>query len=200
MKHSEEVAQLYWESHMNEWKSLITKVYSDGFESGFKRSLEINLNGIKFYDLGLPSGTLWSSPVTVNHDFSYVTYDLQCYDTVRDLDIPSLADFQELLDNCSVLAYSQIVSKDVVIIGPNGNRINIGTKDYMNNPNNPCSTVCRRQGENTEKSTNMFWLKSEIVDNNAEVGVVDFDDCTIMHSNHFTGFKLPYLLVRKTRI
>lgn len=62
---------------------------------------------------------------------------------------------------------------------PNGQRIVIETK-----------------GE-TPAGTNMFWLKSEVKDNEARVGVVDTNDKTLYTSTHFTGFKLPFRFRQK---
>ena len=178
--------------------TLVKKVYMDGFNNGYYHSCELSIKNVKFYDLGLPSGTLWSNPVKVNHPYTYITYDLKSYNSIRDLGLPSMEDFQELLDNCFVATAQNIVSKDVEIIGPSGARLSIGTKDYLNNGNNPNSVLCRRQGERVKPMTNQFWLRSDCVDNYAKTGLVDFEKESISTSSHFIGFRLPYLLVRKT--
>lgn len=177
--------------------SLIKKAYMEGYDVGYNNSREILVGGIRFYDLGLPSGTLWSDPVTIKHPYTYVTYDLKSYDSVCGLGLPSMEDLQELLDNCSVVTAQNSVSADVVIIGPSGARLSIGTQDYLNHPSNPNSVLCCRRGEKVEPRTNKFWLMSDTIDNKAKTGLVDYGKETISSSSHFTGFKLPYLLVKK---
>lgn len=56
------------------------------------------------------------------------------------------------------------VSQDVVITGQNGISIGIRTKDYRNNPSNPASILCHRQGQEVPEFTNMFCLKSNPID------------------------------------
>ena len=186
------------ENFMPEILTLVKKAYIEGFNNGNNHSREICIKNVTFYDLGLPSGTLWSNPVRVNHPYTYITYDLESYDSVSHLGLPSMEDFQELLDNCSVVTAQNIVSQDVVIIGPSGARLSIGTKDYLNNESNPNSVLCRRQGERVKPMTNQFWLRSDCIDNKVKTGVVDFEKELISVSTHFVGFRLPYLLVKKT--
>lgn len=186
------------ESYKDEIMALVRRAYMEGYDNGVNHSREIVVGGTRFYDLGLPSGTLWSAPVTVQHPYTYVKYDLKSYDSASDLGLPTLEDFHELMENCSVVIAKKTVSEDVVIIGPSGARLSIGTKDYLNNGGNPYSHVCNRQGEQVEPMTNQFWLKSDCVDNEAKTGLVDFCNESISLSSHFTGYKLPYLLVKKS--
>ncbi len=185
------------ENLMLEIQTLVRKAFKEGYDSGYNHSRQLLIENIVFYDLGLQSGTLWSAPVTIKHQYSYVTYDLKSYDSVRELGLPSVEDFEELLENCSVATVENIVSKDVEIIGPGGARLSIGTKDYLNNESNPNSILCRRQGEQVEPMTNQFWLRSDCENNKAKTCLVDFDKKSISISSHFTGFKLPYMLVKK---
>lgn len=187
------------ENFMPKILNLVKEAYMEGYDSGYNCSRKLLVDDIVFYDLGLPSGTLWSAPVPIKHPYMYVTYDLKPYDSVRDLGLPSIEDFQELLNNCSVVTAPNMVSKDVEIIGPSGARLSIGTKDYLNNASNPNSTLCHRQGEQVKPMTNQFWLRSDCADNKAQTGLVDFDKESISTSSHFTGFKLPYLLVKKAQ-
>ncbi len=193
MKTEEYLAELHSESLVGDFKTLVSSAYLKGYREGLKKSREIYIDGLRYYDLGLPSGTLWSEPVHVKHNFTYVTYDRANYVNVCDLNLPTLEDFKELQEHCHILADGRIVSKDVVIVGPNGGRIAIGTKDYPHSN----YTMCYRQGEDVDASTNKFWLKSSIENNHAAVGLVNFNEKTICISSHFTGFKLPYILVKK---
>lgn len=193
MKTEEYLANMYSESLIGDFKAMISHAYLKGYHDGLKKSREIYIDGIRYFDLGLPSGTLWSEPVHVKHNFTYVTYDRANYMNVCDLNIPTLEDFKELQQYCNILADGRMISNDVVIVGPNGERISIGTKDYPHSS----YTTCYRQGEGVESSINMFWLKSPVDNNLASVGLVNFSEKKIDMSTHFTGFRLPYILVKK---
>lgn len=199
MKIEEQLAQLYLEENSDEFTALIAKAYIDGYKHGLKKAREIYIDGIRYYDLGLPSGTLWSNPVCVKHQYSYVTYDLISYLDACDLQLPSVKDIDELIQNSMVTTNPRCVAQDVVITGPNGVAITIGTKDYRNNPSNPNSILCHRQGQEVAEFTNMFWLKSDPIDNQTIVGIVDYENKSLSMSTHFTGHKLPYLLVKKPK-
>lgn len=199
MNIEEQLAKIYLEENSDEFALLITKAYVDGYKQGLKKAREIYIDGIRYYDLGLPSGTLWSNPVCVKHQYTYLTYDLINYIDASDLQLPSIKDIDELMQNCMVTTNPGVVSQDVVITGPNGVAISIGTKDYRNNSSNPNSILCHRQGEEVAEFTNMFWLKSDPIDNQTIVGVVDYNNKSLSMSTHFTGHKLPYLLVKKPK-
>ena len=199
MKIEELLAKQYLETHTDEITSIITKAFLEGYKHGLKKSREIYIDGITYYDLGLPSGTLWSRPICVDHPYSYVTYDWTNYLNASTLELPTIEDLEELKKYCMIINDPRNVAQNVVIVGPSGERLEIGTKNYLNNSSNPNSMLCRRQGENMAEFTNMFWLKSSPQDNHAAVGVVNFKEKTLTSSTYFTGFKLPYILVKKTK-
>lgn len=197
MKIEEQMALSYYESHAMEIKKIILNSFTEGYSQGLKRMQEVTLDRVRFHDLGLSSGTLWSSPVCENHPDTYVTYKLASYNDVCNLPLPTLEDYQELIHNCRIDHNTSLVSKDIEIIGPNGKRIGIGTQDYRNRPDNPNSMMCIRKGESVNEYENIFWLKSDVIDNYATVAVLNFNKKTILLSKHFTGDKLPYILVKK---
>ena len=190
-------ADAFWNDQQDNIKSLVTTAYLDGYQKGLSRSKELTVKGVTFYDLGLPSGTLWSQPAEVHHNFSYETYELKSYSDVVDCGLPTIDDLHELIANSAILLDYSIVSRDVIIVGPNGERLRIGTEDYLNRPDNPNSVKCVRRGEKVASGSNKFWLLSDVENNIAKVGMVDFNKCTISESTHFTGFRLPYVLVCK---
>lgn len=196
-KIEDQMALDYYERHIPAIKTIILEAFIEGYFQGLKKTQEVLINSVRFYDLGLPSGTLWSSPICENHTFTYVTYELASFNDVCNLPIPTLEDLQELINNCVVSSLSNVVSKDVIVIGPNGKNIHIGTKNYLNRPDNPNSVMCLRKGEGVNEYENMFWIKSDVVDNYAVVAVVNFNEKTISLSRHFTGYKLPYVLVKR---
>ena len=198
MSSEEILAKIYCDNHMDEMNSILSKAYIEGYLDGLKKSHEVCLDGIRYIDLGLPSGNLWSLPICVKHQYTYVTYQLSSYLEVSELDLPTLEDVLELQKYCKVITNAANVAKDVVIVGPNGERISIGTQDYRNN-GNPNGMLCRRQGEEVNLYESKFWIKSEVKENEAVVGVVNFKEATLTSSSHFTGYKLPYLLVKRTK-
>lgn len=201
MKIEEQFAKLYCETNADEILSLISQAYIEGYRSGFKKSHDIIIEHVRFLDLGLPSGTLWASTPIHEYPFccNYYNYVRESYNDVSELNIPTLADFQELVQFCRYTFNEKSLSKEVSIIGPSGERIQIDINNHLNRPENLNSHVRIRQGENVPKGTNMFWLKSDIKDNEAGVGVVDTDNKGLYSSTHFIGYKLPFLLVKKIK-
>ena len=198
MRIEEHLAKLYVEEKSDELVSIITKAFIDGYKRGLKNAHDVYIDGVRYYDLGLPSGTLWSFPITVKHQFSYTTYERLTYTDACDLEFPTIQDFEELKNHCIVLT-DTCQEHNVVIKGPSGENILIGTKNYKNNPSNPNSVTCYRQGEGVQELTNMFWLKSDAIDNQALVGYVEYEGKSISLSTCFTGYKLPCILVKKLK-
>lgn len=198
MSSEEILAKVYCDNYWDELNSILSNVYIEGYRNGMMKSHEISLDGVRYIDLGLPSGTLWSLPICAKHQYTYVTYQLASYLDVSELELPTLEDVMELQKYCRVITDGANVSKDVVIVGPNGARITIGSQDYRNN-GNPNGVLCRRQGEGVNLHESKFWIKSEIKENEVTVGIVSFKEATLASSSHFTGYKLPYLLVKKIK-
>ena len=93
MKELEVLANSYAEKNLiNVLKESFAKVYADGYRDGYKAREEefpVDLcdNETEFVDLGLPSGTKWSSDdyERINGKLSY-----QIYDDVEVLSIPTV--------------------------------------------------------------------------------------------------------------
>ena len=77
--------------------SAIEQAYADGYNDGLKHreneELELIKEGVEYVDLGLPSGTLWSS--TCIRDKSNIRRQLP-YIEASKLSIPTKAQFLEL--------------------------------------------------------------------------------------------------------
>lgn len=136
-------------------KESFAKVYADGYRDGYKdREIEIPVNlrdgNTEFIDLGLPSGTLWSSDYErINGKVLY-----QVYKDAETLSIPTLDQCQELLDYCSWesdISYGTNPSiKKITCVGPNGNKINICLTGYI-----------KTEEIFHQISDSAFWAKSE---------------------------------------
>ena len=63
----EELAQQYAEEKAAEMAELLKAAYLKGYEQGeLKVACSISIEGVEYFDLGLPSGTLWSKPLRSN--------------------------------------------------------------------------------------------------------------------------------------
>lgn len=176
----EEFAQQYAEEKAAEMAKLLKAAYLKGYEQGeLKVACSISIEGIKYYDLGLPSGTLWSKPLPYasnNSEYKKFSHN----DASRFDGLPTEAQWEELM-KCRIY--------DDYIIGYSGMRI-------------PISTIREGgfgiddRGENVPKGNNLFWLKSEMDEKGvAKAGSFNANGLSIV--SHFAGYKLPIMLTKK---
>ena len=176
----EEFAQQYAEEKAAEMAELLKAAYLKGYEQGeLKVACSISIEGIKYYDLGLPSGTLWSKPLPYasnNSEYKKFSHN----DASRFDGLPTEAQWEELM-KCRIY--------DDYIIGYSGMRI-------------PISTIREGgfgiddRGENVPKGNNLFWLKSEMDEKGeAKAGRFNADGLSVV--SHFAGYKLPVMLTKK---
>lgn len=176
----EEFAQQYAEEKAAEMAKLLKAAYLKGYEQGeLKVACSISIEGIKYYDLGLPSGTLWPKPLPYasnNSEYKKFSHN----DASRFDGLPTEAQWEELM-KCRIY--------DDYIIGYSGMRI-------------PISTIREGgfgiddRGENVPKGNNLFWLKSEMDEKGeAKAGRFNADGLSIV--SHFAGYKLPIMLTKK---
>ncbi len=176
----EEFAQQYAEEKAAEMAKLLKAAYLKGYEQGeLKVACSISIEGIKYYDLGLPSGTLWSKPLPYasnNSEYKKFSHN----DASRFDGLPTEAEWEELM-KCRIY--------DDYIIGYSGMRI-------------PISTIREGgfgiddRGENVPKGNNLFWLKSEMDEKGeAKAGRFNADGLSIV--SHFAGYKFPIMLTKK---
>ena len=172
----EELAQQYAEEKAAEMAELLKAAYLKGYEQGeLKVACSISIEGVEYYDLGLPSGTLWSKPLG-SYGYKLFSYN----DASRFDGLPTEAQWEELM-KCRIY--------DDYIIGYSGMRI-------------PISTIREGgfgiddRGENVPKGNNLFWLKSEMDEKGeAKAGRFNADGLSIV--SHFAGYKLPIMLTKK---
>ena len=187
------------ENVINVLKEAFAKVYADGFREGYKaRDEEIPVafhdGQTEFVDLGLPSGTLWSSDYErINGNLTY-----HIYEDVETLSIPSVEQCQELLDFCSWvsdISYGLTPTiKKITCVGPNGNKINFSLTGYIK-----IEDVFRQPTDMA------FWTKYEgqNFSNKKAVIISNRDEhnsrCRILKReirDTFMGYKLPVRLVK----
>lgn len=177
----EELAQIYAEEKIESIKTLLKQAYMDGYEAGLENNhFEIRIGETKYFDLGLPSGTLWSFPP---QKFDYGWHlDCRSFEEVKDLNLPTEEQWNELCAHSRIYAHK--------IIGPSGQHVGYPVCD-----NTSTFYLVKTLGENCQKGHNKFWLKTE-PDEKHMVKVIEFDDNHKGLSTHFTGYHLPFFLVK----
>lgn len=176
----EELAEQYANEKAAEFTQAIKEAYLKGYELGeLHTASTINVDGVKYHDLGLPSGTLWSEPLDrpLFSGYRFFTY----IEAVK-LNIPTVEQFEELKKYTGTVNHPNYID----IAGVSGERITVLTKDEEKN---------KHKGENTRYDEPWFWLKSEADGSDAKVARID--NCGILLTgSHFKGYKLPVFLVK----
>ena len=182
----EDLANQYAETKIGELKAMIEGAYLKGYEQAvLDLNKSINIDGIEYVDMGLPSGTLWSTtPLTVEeYNLEYIKL---CYNEALNYPIPSIDQWDELCEYCHFY--------ECYIIGPSGKKIRYAWGQFDR---------IYDLGEACEQNRNMFWLKGEIdASNNAPTMIYDLSgksgSYTPIHDScsHFIGYHLPIFLVK----
>jgi len=165
----------------------IEKAYQDGYNDGLNHlaleEQEAAKTGVKYVDLGLPSGTLWSSQYITNIKGQV---EMMPYLDASKHIIPTKQQFVELCEKCH---YDYVIFKNfsgTKIIGPNGGEIMLwnikvpNLKSIPYNGNSPFFWI-QDDEENDKKNcaTQVEWNKSK-----AHIEKI------------FMGLKLPVMLVK----
>ena len=111
----------------------------------------IDIDGIKYYDFGLPSGTLWSYRV---HESSTRNRLLTLpYKKANMMNLPTLEQLKELYDYCRISERGRGEYQTTIFLGPTGheislsNRLGFWLKDSLQENNyaksfRPSSNLC----------------------------------------------------------
>ena len=152
--------------------------YSDGVAAQEPKSLDEKDNGVEYVDLGLPSGTLWSSKYLYEGEkFQYLSY-LEA----AEYNIPTKEQFDELLDNCKCIDFD----KTKRLLGKNANYIEL------------YNTYVFKAGIGEWQNHISFWLKKDDEDEYSAPCACKTNWVTDRIENVFMGYKMPIMLV-KTR-
>lgn len=185
----QEKANSYAEGKANEAiTKAIAQAYIDGYNDGYKNGKEnvkIECNDTEFVDLGLPSGTLWSSDYLKDSEgkICYLPYV-----EAAKYSIPSIEQWNELKELCSWdVSLLSNNSKIFYCIGLNGNRISFTQTGFIQ------STSCIKI-EDVK-----MWLQDKSEDNKKQSARVNSEYIfpKILRETllSFCGFKLPIRLV-----
>lgn len=164
--------------------------YNAGYQDGYNKVVKDSVSvGSEFVDLGLPSGTLWSSDYVKKDDNDMTIYVTQ--ENGADYEIPTYEQFKELMDECK---WEQKSEKNwtesgfyywhdwAICLGPNGNKITFEK-----------TGLYEATDSLTRTSEIFFWL-NDIESNCASI---TFDSLNIGSENMFSGYKLPIRLVKR---
>lgn len=102
----------------------LKKAYMAGYDEARKIycSNLINIDGVKFYDLDLPSGILWSEPI-YKSPFEPLSIP---YMQTKDLSVPTLEQYAELWDVC----FHSLVQRKCVFTNRYGKTYEIPSSGY----------------------------------------------------------------------
>lgn len=188
MEELREKANSYAEENVNNvLKEAFAKVYADGYRDGYKdcdenNAIDLQDGETEFVDLGLPSGTLWSSDYEIGDSgYKYLPYDLACM-----YSIPSMEQLEELFKICK-FETKRNSSNDIIevyCIGPNGNIISFKTTGYI-----------KVDEIESAKYISKFWLNEEIEGSEKCIGCFSWNKM-IYKSEEYSGYKLPVRLVK----
>lgn len=192
-----EKAAIYAEENViNILKDAIAKVYADGYRDGYKEckeaiDIDLRCDRTEYVDLGLPSGTLWANKYEYRDgELLYLAHS-----KASSYPIPTLEQWQELLDNCrweGISSSSGLTFYGFSCIGPNGNVIKFSssgfkmTENVVNIPSYGGGKV-------------LFWLADEGTENEKNAIIVSSVKKSIPTdgvSKCFSGYKLPIRLVK----
>ena len=160
--------------------------YNAGYQDGIDKVAKDSVSEeTEFVDLGLPSGTIWSSDYvkTDNGNVVYVTKE-NCVDH----DIPTFEQWKELVDECK---WKQMSEKNwtesgfyhwhewAICLGPNGNKITFEK-----------TGIYETTDSRTRTSEILFWLNNkEYFHRNC--ASITLNDLNVDSENVFSGYKLP---------
>ena len=183
------------ENVINVLKESFAKVYADGYRDGYKAREEespVDLcdNETEFVDLGLPSGTKWSSDyIKDGNNIEFLPYG-----SAESLSIPTEEHWEELKDVCK-WTFNIDNSLDLCeaqCVGPNGNTLRFertGKIDFTNHSNLwEVFFWIKEEKEGNEKcAVHMYNAGKKDSWRNPKTLVEDF----------FSGYKLPVRLVKE---
>ncbi len=170
----------------------IEQAYRDGYNDGLKHleleRLEAIKEGVEYVDLGLKSGTLWSSKY-VND--SYTSQNRLPYIEALKLNIPTKEQFEELCRECFVFYKIEKNFHGIQFLGKNGNSIVIQSV-YI-------SQIDSSQNSNFFR----FWIKDIDGDGGSQAyaawadGIANNNKIMSQCKPLFEGLHLPVMLVKK---
>lgn len=192
-----EKADKYAEGKANEAITrAIAQAYMDGYRDGYNDREEeipegLRESGVEYVDLGLPSGTLWSSDY-LKEDDEIVFLP---YGKAKELRIPSEEQIKELQNFCKwdydIDKYSVRRAK---CIGPNGNVLYFEMNGIIESDKEKWGNIHFWLEDETDSIEKKCVLIYNIASKNSDPTEYRANSNKVM--TLFSGFKLPIRLVR----
>lgn len=157
-------AEEYAQRILKEQKDQIVQAYIDGYflaKENYSSEPSIDLHGLKWYNLNLPSGNLWSEPIYEDMDYFAYPRPAFNYRSVRYKNLPTLDDLHEL-------------------------------SKYTRRSKDGKCLISENSCEYTLDSAYKYWLKSDIVDQEAYVFNSD-----LSYHREFVGERHAVVFVRQ---
>lgn len=106
----EEKAQAFALKKLEGQIESLKRAYIEGYNDALKEHLHLPVveEGIEYLDMSLPSGTMWSQ--IIRNDDEFLTEKSVPYNDVKDLEIPTIEDIEELKANTHHYGYSKYVA------------------------------------------------------------------------------------------
>lgn len=191
---SEKAANYAAEKTNEMMTTLVAQAYEDGYRDGYKdreNEIPVNLrdNKKEYIDLGLPSGTLWSSDYEKeDEEILYLSFD-----KAKKMNIPTSKQIEELMSECKweyeykwPSSFKHLTNAKCV--GPNGNILYFKVTGKKN-----IDSV-------SEDDSVYVWIADDILGDIKSCMSIHFDrDNNICHNEYdqFKGYHLPIRLVKK---
>lgn len=175
---------------MEAMTAAIEQAFEVGYNEGYKAGLqardslsELETNGVEYVDLGLPSGTLWSSGYLKDDEGNIVYLP---YVEAAKKNIPTKEQFEELKKVCKLMPIFNNANMwcGVIIIGANGKTIKLHF------------AYTSKGGILENRQSCKFWLKTDSEPEDGEIERAYITPERIFTSALFKGYGIPVMLVR----
>ncbi len=138
------------------------------------------VEGVEYIDLGLPSGTKWSSQILVSKDEEGIDNSLFSYEEALKYSIPTVDQFKELIEYCETVRRSWPKDENIFdFVGTSGKKITFDCQYYEKGDN-----IYSMQGKYR------FWLKGDAKSEKMGLCATDKGE-----KEKFKGNRFPILLV-----
>lgn len=155
--------------------------YNAGYQDGYNKVVNDSASeGAEYVDLGLPSGTLWSSDYVKDGD----EVQFLPYPEAEKYNIPTEEQVDELEEFCEFSVENDGSNKAYVVLGPNGNTIIFKAVGYM-------------RLQNLQDSSEVYFWQVYKSDNFKEIKVPNFyNEKGIYKATLFGGYGIPVRTVK----
>lgn len=182
-----EKASIYTEENViNVLKEAFAKVYADGYCDGYKDcqnhvSVNLRISNTEYVDLGLPSGTLWSTDFEKEDgNICYMTYD-----DASQLDIPTKRQWDELVNRCYWKCNNMPEGIFYECVGPNGKVLKFQSSGYI-----------ETDKDIVNSSRSYFWYNNNEGEASISNAATIWGGVNRKNVHKFKGFKIPVRLVK----